>query len=546
MFGKIGLSLLRHVNQIILDMIVGIKKSNAYGVNETAYDAILLDDGRSIICGGIHRSYTYGASNIAGYERFGMAMYKKDGTLDTTFGDFGITYTSSDCSTFTKNSTRENNGYVTTDPNISTRLTTSTLYTLNISRANSVCIQKIPSQDHKILLGGYASIPYVKKTTNDINARASMEVFAIVRYNMDGTIDDTFGTEGNGRVVIDIATAGTDSNYYTGDGNLLLAVRENKINKIKCLSDGSIIAVGYCNTQNFPDYTASTGYDSVIAKFDTNGGFVTKHIPRLPGACYLSDLHVDNYNNIIVCGYCYGIGAGYGVTSGKSETGFYLSKYDSNLNNDTSFGDRSEINDTLSDEVHFTKTAALYNTDQTYNNQLTSIATSISVLSNGTIVLSGYSPLARNNSGSNFAIASFDSHGINSSSNGTFSKLTIDMLGSGVNSGEIWDSCVQTINGEEKIIVCGRSNDPTNKNNTTYAIARYQINSSSLIEIDNTFGTNGFVYIAGEIPNLNTPKAISCKILPTNDIIIYGHSYGAISRTDFTLLRISQDGNQQY
>ena len=123
---------------------------------------------------------------VAGYSDndFALVRYNQDGDLDNTFG---------------------NNGIVTTT--LSSSFTT----------ANSAALQPI---DGKIILAG--------TTDGDIT---------LVRYNIDGSIDDSFGT--NGKVITSIGTSNETAN------------------SVLVQSDGKIIAAGYSWNGNDNDFACS-------------------------------------------------------------------------------------------------------------------------------------------------------------------------------------------------------------------------------------------------------------------------------------------------
>jgi uncharacterized delta-60 repeat protein len=135
---------------------------------------------------------------------FAIVRYNPDGTLDNTFGT---------------------NGRVITDIDASG------------DRSESIIVQN----DGKILVAGIAS---------KLNPNFDQQIgrFAIVRYNPDGTLDNTFGT--NGRVITAIDRG-----------------RErNDVGSIKLQSDGSIVLVGSINN-TFGD----NDNDFVLARYLSDG-----------------------------------------------------------------------------------------------------------------------------------------------------------------------------------------------------------------------------------------------------------------------------------
>ncbi|WP_207632823.1 T9SS type A sorting domain-containing protein [Foetidibacter luteolus] len=119
----------------------------------------------------------------------------------------------------------------------------------------------------KIVLGGHTTI-------------ASKNYFALVRYQPDGAIDSTFGT--NGKTIAGF------------DGNNLLS-----LSAIKLQQDSKIIALGYLNTGGvvLMRFTADGVVDS---SFGTGGRVLTDNINGEETICY--DLAVQSDGGIIAVG----------------------------------------------------------------------------------------------------------------------------------------------------------------------------------------------------------------------------------------------------
>ncbi|NEO29875.1 MAG: DUF4347 domain-containing protein [Symploca sp. SIO3C6] len=164
----------------------GIVTNNLEGGSDLASSVVLQPDGKIILVG---------QANTDNSANFALVRYNSDGSLDTSFGS---------------------NGVVTTNLEGDSDL------------ASGVTLQP----DGKIILVGQAN------TDNSAN-------FALVRYNSDGSLDSSFGTN-------DIATTDTVSNpdnfggiTLQSDGKILLAgssFNENNFNfnLVRYNSDGSI------------------------------------------------------------------------------------------------------------------------------------------------------------------------------------------------------------------------------------------------------------------------------------------------------------------
>jgi uncharacterized delta-60 repeat protein len=161
--------------------------------DDSLSDASLQSDGKIIIAG---------TSYVNGSDDFAVVQYSQSGSLDTTFGTGGI---------------------VTT--NIAIRKSTD--------HARSIAIQ----QDGKIIIVG------------ESDQNRSID-FAVLRYNTNGTLDNTFGT--NGKIITDIGNDEEDdiaeSVAVQSDGKIVVVGR----------SIGEFVVVRY-NTDGSLDTTFGTG-----------------------------------------------------------------------------------------------------------------------------------------------------------------------------------------------------------------------------------------------------------------------------------------------
>ncbi|HSD03595.1 MAG TPA: Calx-beta domain-containing protein, partial [Gaiellales bacterium] len=146
----------------------GIVTTDLGGVGDQAFDAAILSDGGIV---------AVGRTDAAGVQRtdFGMVRYKPDGSPNSAFGTSGI---------------------VTTD------------IRGQGDQANAVAVQP----DGKILVAGFAT-----------SASGIDSDFALVRYNADGTLDQSFGT--GGIVTTDLGTRSDDARALAiqPDGKIVLA-----------------------------------------------------------------------------------------------------------------------------------------------------------------------------------------------------------------------------------------------------------------------------------------------------------------------------------
>jgi uncharacterized delta-60 repeat protein/LPXTG-motif cell wall-anchored protein len=193
---------------------------------ETPRSVVLQLDGKIVVGG---------RSKAGGSYDFAVVRYNTDGSLDATF-DF--------------------DGKVTTDFGI-----------MSNDQANSVVLQS----DGKILVTGFSKVG----GTSDI---------AVVRYNVNGSLDTTF--DGDGKVITDVGTGTDDGAEY-----------------VVLQSDGKILVAGYSNVGGTTDF-AVVRYNvngSLDATFDNDGKVVTDM-----GAAsddIVSSVAMQSDGKILVAGY---------------------------------------------------------------------------------------------------------------------------------------------------------------------------------------------------------------------------------------------------
>lgn len=163
-----------------------------FGSNDFIYAVAVQSDGKIVAAGASQRNAN-GALN-----QFAVARYNQNGTLDAGFGA---------------------NGKVTTVVGVGN------------SEARGVAVQT----DGKIVVAGNASI----------NSNSS--AYAVARYNADGSLDSSFGT--NGIVLTDL------------NANSFIDV----VRAMQILPDGKILVAGQAQI------SSSTGSDFAVARYNTTG-----------------------------------------------------------------------------------------------------------------------------------------------------------------------------------------------------------------------------------------------------------------------------------
>jgi len=298
-----------------------------------------------------------------------------------------------------------NSGKVTIDFNNST------------DRASALALQP----DGKILVAGFA---YSNSPT-----ATSVDQFALVRLNSDGTLDNSFGVGGK-----------TNADF----GGLV-----NEVKAIAIQSDGKIVAAGFAQT-------ATGGYDFGLARFDSagaldptfgNAGRVTTNFSGFSDFAYAVVVRSDG--KIIV--------------AGSSQTGrsfdFALARYESNGTLDSTFGSGGKV------------TLDLFGREDE--------ALAVALQTDGKILAAGYGGGAGQLE--DFALARFNPDGSVDSSFGTAGKVTTDF---GFRD-KVFALAIQP---DGKIIAGGFAGDSTDLN-YGFALARYRESGQR----DKKFGHKGKV-----------------------------------------------------
>jgi uncharacterized delta-60 repeat protein len=344
-------------------------------------------------------------------EDFAVSLYNPEGILDTTFGKNGI---------------------------VNTPIGNSE------DRANSAVIQ----DDGKIIAAGNSN-------------NGSNDDFAIARYNMNGTLDSTFGT--NGIVITPIGTS----------DDAALSVISQK--------DKKIIAAGYSDKAKYRVFAiVRYNIDGTLDKTFGENGIVTTPVGTSDDVAYSSTLQTDG--KIVVAGYSY-----------------YPSKYDDDYK-------MVRLNPDGTLDNSFGKNGIITSA-KTSNEEFNSVA----IQKDGKIVTAGYL-----DSGDNalFAITRFNPDGTLDNTFGTDGIATKHF---DTSSDDYAKSIKVQSNG--KIVVAGYTIHNIFK--SAFAIARYNPNGS----LDNTFGENGINTLhINTNPSYDFAKAYSIAFQRNGKIIVAGHA----------------------
>ena len=313
-----------------------------------------------------------------------MLMAQAPGTLDATFGT---------------------SGYVTTP------IATGNDY------ANGVAIQA----DGKIVVVGYSAA-----TGTSVNS------FSVVRYNTNGSLDNTFGTGG----IVTTAIRTLNDRAYD----------------VKIQADGKIVVCGIsANT--------SSDIDGALVRYNSDG---TLDNTFGTGGKVIQALSTKNdyYYSLLLQSDGKIICAGYGYSSDGTKTMFAAVRYNSNGSTDAQFGTNGVA--TVAFDLSAQCRAAV-------------------LLPDGKIVLAGYVVVG---SYPSWALVKLNSSGVPDAAFGTTGKV-ITAIGP---AADIIYSITAMADG--KLVVGGYSGSATNV--SSIAVGRYNSNGTP----DNTFGTGGTSLLA--------------------------------------------------
>ncbi|MFZ1755205.1 MAG: Ig-like domain-containing protein, partial [Caldilineaceae bacterium] len=264
---------------------------------------------------------------------------------------------------------------------------------------NALAVQS----DGKIIVGGYSQQP-------DID-------FVLVRYNVDGLLDTSFG---NGGVAV---TPAPGADY---------------LQEVLIQSDGRILAVGY-SVQGSLYYLALARYHSDGSP-DTSyhgGGLWRTVVNGRYGAGYAGVLQSDG--RLVVAGY---------VSNGGSGNDFFVARYLPNGNMDTSFGQGGVMISVLTGSHD--------------------AANALAIQDDGKIIAGGYATLS--GSGQDFALVRYHSNGIPDPSFG-FNGNGVVVTAFTASTDYINDIAIQD---DGKIVAVGVATI----NSSDWAMARYNSNGS--------------------------------------------------------------------
>ena len=319
--------------------------------------------------------------------------------------------------------------------------------------------------------------------------------FAVARFNSNGTLDNTFGTKGSVRTFI--------SGGGVGDlGRSVLIQPNGKIvvvgmSAITISSGGIIFATGF--------------YDLGVARFNSDGKMDnTFGTNGTTSVTAIGDPY--DYNSFSCALQPDGkiVVAGSSISfDDVSNVPFKVARLNSNGTLDNTFG------------VNGTSGTYISGGDSTND-----VCNSVSIQLDGKIVLAGYSGRASLTLINDiaFAVARFDSNGTKDSTFGTNGTVRAYIIGSDSTSDRAYSAAIQS---DGKIVVGGGSSY------SAFAVARFNSNGT----LDNTFGTKGTVTTTfGSDINVSD-AAMSIALQTDGKILAGGYSGIAAGSTVFVLAR---------
>jgi uncharacterized delta-60 repeat protein len=326
----------------------GMVKTDFYGLFDAAQAVALQTNGKIVVGGTAYLSGAYPG-------QFMLARYNLDGTLDTTFGSGGIV--TNDYGFVIRDLTIQPNGRIVAvgeaapgaeatsrfytnfvvlrynangslDSSFDANGIVETDFNDNYDFAHCVTIQS----DNRILVGGEAG------------GSGSFR-FAMARYNVDGSLDSTFGTAG--KVTADVSGI-EDSSYareiaQLPDGRILLA---------GSVLNGETVGLALARFNANGSLDTTFGFSGTITTFFSEASLI-----------YCAGLEVMPNGKIVLGGYF------------PSAPGFVLTRFNSNGLPDTLFGDNGKVITYFPDDAANLSAIATYGYDQilavgrTVNNQ---------------------------------------------------------------------------------------------------------------------------------------------------------------------------------
>lgn len=419
------------------------------------------------------------------YKSRGIARFNTNGSIDSTFGKFGIQNIAFSPSSVTVKTDGKidvvggnNTGFIVAQFNTNGSID-NTFYgngqaiadfvfkmppdrggsdsiVMPTGTATTVAIQP----DGKILAGGYV------QTESGIN-------FAIARFNINGSLDNTFDNDGK-----------QSTSFGSGSGfSYSMALQ----------SDGKIILAGYTSS-------LTANYNFALMRFKVNGSLDSSFNGNGKQTANLGGVYITIGNSVAIQKNGKIVVGGYTLNGAKND--FAVTRFNSNGSADNSFGNSAIVITDINNSENY--------------------AGSVAIQADDKILLAGYSDSATIQ---RFALTRYNVNGTLDNSFGNDGKLE----GNYKQSHTEFNASVLQPDG--KLLVAGSA---WNGIDNDFAIARYNSNGSP----DKTFGNNG-----QQITDLGaTDEAVSIALQPDGKIVVAGRSGDNYGLYQFAAARYTADG----
>jgi uncharacterized delta-60 repeat protein len=353
---------------------------------------------------------------------------------------------------------------------------------LDFSEAKSVAIQS----DGKVVVAGSARV-----NGGDFSRTA----IVLSRFNVDGTLDSTFGTNGRVTITFDAFNAAAAVRIQS-DGKIVVAAVAAASTSSSAVR--SLVLARFTST-GAPDFGFGTAAGNVAVNIGVGGG--------------VGDMVIQGDGKILVAGTVVRTGTG---------ADFLLVRFNTGGSLDTSFGQTTQ----------FPNLTGSVSTDFGAQEQ----ANAIALQSDGKIVVAGVTQFGVDSA---FAVDRYNANGVIDNTFGGIGRVVTNFVGSdhGGSSGDA--AFGVAVQGDGKIVVVGRAETDTGLARTDIAVARYNTNGT----LDATFGTGGKVttaIVAGD-PQRANDAAFAVVIQPDGKIVTAGFTGVPFSEV-FAVVRYTTSG----
>ena len=386
---------------------------------------------------------------------------------------------------------------------------------------------------------------FVQADKKIVVAGTSNGIFELVRYNSNGSIDTSFGTNGKTSTIVDslknpVTIQQSDGKFVVGGG--LNAPETGNPN-----SQGSVLA----------RYNIDGSLDT---SFGVNGIIITRKTGL--DTTSIKDVTQQKDGKIITTGIDLIISRASGVI--KSFKSFItLNRYNIDGSLDTSFGTNGTALDpnlntygigvlvqssgkivvvtnmATNSDAGLGVSLTRYNSDGTLDGSFIAPSTKgLKLVSNNNIVQNDDKIILTGSSANDFLVIRYNSDGTLDNSFGTNGKVTTDFNSGSDDAGSV------IVQNDGKIIVSGTT---TNGSNNSFSLARYNSNGT----LDNTFGNNGKIItdfnavdFKLDVDPFGSNSAGSVKLQSDGSILLVGTTgtSGESGTYDFVLARYLSDG----